>query len=187
VNECLMAASAQTGWIRVMKICIEGGLRGSSDSTWCSTPRRSSAHGLLRGPAAASTASRAAHAGGGPGGTAGLCLVQPARVRCAASAWKGATSHRACGEMPGRASVQPAMAVTGERGCPGPLRSRREGIVTGSGARRRHPALVSAGSAGWGHREKTPESPCVRLIFGEVGQMTITIKPPGLRTPGGSP
>jgi hypothetical protein len=66
-------------------------------------------------------------------------------------------------------------------------RSRREGIVTRSDARRGHPALVSAGPAGWRHREKTRESPCVQLIFGEVGQMTITIKPPGLRTPGGSP
>jgi hypothetical protein len=33
--------------------------------------------------------------------TAVLCLVQPARVRRAASAWKGGKSHRACGEMPG--------------------------------------------------------------------------------------
>jgi UPF0716 family protein affecting phage T7 exclusion len=33
--------------------------------------------------------------------TAGPCLVQPARVRRAASAWKGGTSQRACGEMPG--------------------------------------------------------------------------------------
>jgi hypothetical protein len=32
------------------------------------------------------------------------------------------------------------MAVTREKGCPQPLRSRREGIVTGSDARRRYPA-----------------------------------------------
>jgi len=31
--------------------------------------------------------------------TAGLCLVQPARVRRAASAWKGSKSHRAFDEM----------------------------------------------------------------------------------------
>ena len=30
--------------------------------------------------------------------TAGLCLVQPARVRRAASAWKGGKSHRAFDE-----------------------------------------------------------------------------------------
>jgi hypothetical protein len=32
--------------------------------------------------------------------TAGMCLVQPARVRRAASAWKDGKSHRAFGEMP---------------------------------------------------------------------------------------
>jgi hypothetical protein len=187
VNECLMAASGQTGWICMMKICIEGGLWRSSDSTWCSTPRRSSAHGLLRGPAAASTASRAAHAGGGPSCTAGLCLVQPARVRRAASAWKGGTSHRARDETHWPAHRSSRRRQSHVKGAVhGPLRSRREGIVTRSDARRRHPALVSAGPAGWAHREKTPESPGVQLIFGEVGQMTITIKPPGLRTPGGS-
>ncbi len=31
---------------------------------------------------------------------AGLCLVQPGRVRRAASAWKGWKSHRAFDEMP---------------------------------------------------------------------------------------
>ena len=31
--------------------------------------------------------------------TAGLCLVQPAKVRRAASAWKGGKSHRAFDEM----------------------------------------------------------------------------------------
>jgi len=30
--------------------------------------------------------------------TAGLCLIQPARVRRAASAWKGGKSHRALDE-----------------------------------------------------------------------------------------
>jgi hypothetical protein len=52
------------------------------------------------------------------------------------------------------ASVQPATAVTRERGCPRPLRSRREGIATRSDARRRHPAPGSAGPAGWGNREE---------------------------------
>jgi hypothetical protein len=34
--------------------------------------------------------------------TATLCLIQPARVRRAASAWKGGKSHRACdGVIPG--------------------------------------------------------------------------------------
>ena len=32
--------------------------------------------------------------------TAALCLVQPARVRRAASAWKGGKSHRRCDESP---------------------------------------------------------------------------------------
>ena len=32
--------------------------------------------------------------------TAGLCLIQPARVRRAASAWKGGKSHRAFDEIP---------------------------------------------------------------------------------------
>ena len=31
---------------------------------------------------------------------AGLCLIQPARVRRAASAWKGGKSHRAFDEIP---------------------------------------------------------------------------------------
>ena len=31
--------------------------------------------------------------------TAALCLIQPARVRRAASAWKGGKSHRRCDEM----------------------------------------------------------------------------------------
>jgi len=43
------------------------------------------------------------------------------------------------------ASVQPATAVTRERGCPRPLRSRREGIVTRSDARRRPPGA----GVGW--------------------------------------
>jgi MFS superfamily sulfate permease-like transporter len=29
---------------------------------------------------------------------AGLCLIQPARIRRAASAWKGGKSHRLCGQ-----------------------------------------------------------------------------------------
>jgi hypothetical protein len=32
--------------------------------------------------------------------TAGLCLVQPAKVRRAASAWKGGKSHRVFDEVP---------------------------------------------------------------------------------------
>ena len=32
--------------------------------------------------------------------TAAVCLVQPARVRRAASAWKGGKSHRRCDESP---------------------------------------------------------------------------------------
>jgi hypothetical protein len=136
VNECLMAASGQTGWIRMMKICIEGGLRRSSDSTWCRTPRRSSAHGLLRGPAAASTASRAAHAGGGPSCTAGLCLVQPARVRRAASAWKGGTSHLSRDETHWPAHRSSRRRQSHVKGAVrGPLCSRREGIVTRSDTR----------------------------------------------------
>ena len=34
--------------------------------------------------------------------TAGLCLIQPAKVRRAASAWKGGKSHRAFDEEDGR-------------------------------------------------------------------------------------
>lgn len=30
--------------------------------------------------------------------TAGLCLIQPARIRRATSAWKGGKSHRTCDE-----------------------------------------------------------------------------------------
>jgi len=39
--------------------------------------------------------------------TAGLCLIQPARVRRAASAWKGAKSHRAFEDIPALARADP--------------------------------------------------------------------------------
>ena len=46
--------------------------------------------------------------------TAGLCLVQPARVRRAASAWKGGKSHRASDD---RSTLIPVSAVAdGEPG-----------------------------------------------------------------------
>lgn len=50
--------------------------------------------------------------------TAGLCLVQPARVRRAASAWKGGKSHRASDRCPALTSVSAAAdsAVAAERG-----------------------------------------------------------------------
>jgi hypothetical protein len=32
--------------------------------------------------------------------TAGLCLIQPARVRCGANAWRGGKSYRAFDEIP---------------------------------------------------------------------------------------
>jgi hypothetical protein len=48
--------------------------------------------------------------------TAGLCLVQPGKVRRAASAWKGGKSHRAFDDMPARPvrfKDWPAMAGRG--------------------------------------------------------------------------
>ncbi len=48
--------------------------------------------------------------------TARLCLVQPASVRRAASAWKGATSHRAFYEMPALSGAGQGLAVYGRYG-----------------------------------------------------------------------
>lgn len=57
--------------------------------------------------------------------TAGLCLIQPARVRRAASAWKGGKSHRTCDEL----SRWPVSTRVGEHG-DGP---RADGdVITGS-------------------------------------------------------
>lgn len=43
--------------------------------------------------------------------TAALCLIQPVRVRRAASAWKGGKSHRASGESAERHGPQPDLAL----------------------------------------------------------------------------
>jgi len=54
--------------------------------------------------------------------TAALCLVQPVRVRRAASAWKGGKSHRASDEMltlPVHARDQASSAWHGGPGRPG--------------------------------------------------------------------
>jgi hypothetical protein len=48
--------------------------------------------------------------------TAGLCLVQPARVRCAASASKSDKSHRAFDEMPALSGAGQGLAVYGRYG-----------------------------------------------------------------------
>ena len=50
--------------------------------------------------------------------TAGLCLVQPARVRRAASAWKGGKSHRAFDEMPALSGAGQGLATYGRYGGP---------------------------------------------------------------------
>ena len=52
--------------------------------------------------------------------TAGLCLVQPARVRRAASAWKGGKSHRAFDEMPALSGAGQGLATYGRYGGPSP-------------------------------------------------------------------
>jgi hypothetical protein len=48
--------------------------------------------------------------------TARLCLVQPARVARAASAWKGGTSHRAFDEVPARSGAGQGLAIYGRYG-----------------------------------------------------------------------
>jgi hypothetical protein len=48
--------------------------------------------------------------------TAGLCLVQPAGVRRAASAWMGATSQRAFDEVPARSGAGQGPAISGRYG-----------------------------------------------------------------------
>jgi hypothetical protein len=45
--------------------------------------------------------------------TAGLCLVQPAKVRHAASAWKGGKSHRAFDEAPALPGAGQGLAISG--------------------------------------------------------------------------
>ena len=45
--------------------------------------------------------------------TAALCLIQPVRVRRAASAWKGGKSHRASGDSSGYHRPQPDLAIGG--------------------------------------------------------------------------
>jgi hypothetical protein len=45
--------------------------------------------------------------------TAGLCLVQPARVGRAASAWKGGKSPRAFDAMPARSGAGQGPAISG--------------------------------------------------------------------------
>jgi hypothetical protein len=48
--------------------------------------------------------------------TAGLCLVQPAKVRRAASAWKGGKSHRTFDEMPALSGAGQGLASYGRQG-----------------------------------------------------------------------
>jgi UPF0716 family protein affecting phage T7 exclusion len=43
--------------------------------------------------------------------TVALCLIQPVRVRRAASAWKGGKSHRASSESAERHRPQPDLAI----------------------------------------------------------------------------
>ena len=52
--------------------------------------------------------------------TAGLCLVQPARVRRAVNAWKGGKSHRAFDEMPALSGAGQGLATYGRCGGPSP-------------------------------------------------------------------
>ena len=115
VNECLVAGSGQAGWIRMMKICIEGA------------------------PGEARTEHGAARRGDHPHMDYSEVLPRLQRLR-------------------GPGTLEAALAAP----------------------------LGCAWFSWLGHRE-TPESRCVQLMFGEAGQMTISIKPPGLRTPGGSP
>lgn len=44
--------------------------------------------------------------------TAGLCLVQPARIRRGASAWKGGKSHHARDETPAQAGAGKGPAIS---------------------------------------------------------------------------
>jgi hypothetical protein len=48
--------------------------------------------------------------------TAALCLVQPARVRRASSAWKGGKSHRRCDESPAGPLVSCPASRDGQSG-----------------------------------------------------------------------
>jgi hypothetical protein len=66
--------------------------------------------------------------------TAGLCLIQPARVRCAASASKSDKSHRAFDEMP---------ALSGAGQGLGKAEAKRPCI---KGARKELPSRALAGS-----------------------------------------
>ncbi len=48
--------------------------------------------------------------------TAGLCLVQPGRVRRVGSAWKGGKSHRAFDDMPALSGAGLGLASYGRQG-----------------------------------------------------------------------
>ena len=88
--------------------------------------------------------------------TVGLCLVQAARVRGAASAWKVGTSHRALDELPALPGAGQGLAIYGQQR--GAVRQPPWGEPLAAAAPEELPTATS------GHRPARPDG---RQVFSQ--------------------